>query len=157
MFLPIANRIGLSSTRVLPVLGVVVPRFVWRLKRRRRSVFGPNLGPRWLVALHPREETFGVATPAWGPVRWLPANLRFGFGKSRPTVDRRPVCRSLGNLGHRRWSGFPGSTRGWPASSFKMSFAGRMKFVGRFTVERRSVASLHSFRRDEQTGETGAG
>ena len=157
MSLLIVSRNALPSTWGLPVLGVAVLRLVWPLRLPRRGPVGWQNGLRYPRAVDLETETFGVATLVLGQARWLRSSSRGGFARSRPTVERRRVFRSPVNLDHRRWSGFPDSIRGWPASSFKMSFVGLMTFVARFVVEQRSVASLRSFRRDEQIGESGEG
>ena len=157
MSLLIASRNTLSSIWVLLVPGVAVLRLVWPLRPLRRSVLGRRLGLRHPGVVNREKEICGVATPALGQVRWLPVSSRGGFARSRPTAERRRMFRSPVNLVRRRWSGFPGSTRGWPASSSRMSSVGLMIFVVRYMVERRSVALLRSFRRGEQTGEIGEG
>ena len=151
MSLLIASNSALPGTWGLPVPGVAQLGFVRLLRLPLRGLWH-------LRAVGRREKKIcGVATLASGQVRWLRLSSLGGFARSRPTVERRRVSRSPVNLDHRRWSGFPGSTRGWPGSSSKMSFVGLMTFVARSVVEQRSVASLRSFRRDEQTGENGEG
>ena len=151
MSLPTADSSAWPGIRGSFVPGAVQLGFVRLLRLPPRGLWH-------LRAVGRREKKIcGVATLASDQVRWLRLSSRDGFARSRPTVERRRVSRSPVNLDHRRWSGFPGSTRGWPASSFKMSSVGLMTFVARSVVEQRSVASLRSFRRDEQIGENGEG